>query len=79
MKDVKADQQWQAIVGRQRDRERVGKADFIAAPLMRDVGTDRSTVLNRLSHSGTPPLVTSEVKFAFDTIKHHRQDQLTKI
>src|SRR5437867_10982908 len=77
--DVKADQLWQAIVDRQQQRQRDRQVGFIDPALLRDVETVRSTVLNRLSHSGTPTLVTSEVKFAFDTIKRLSQHQFTKI
>jgi hypothetical protein len=42
---------------------------------MNDVESVRSVVLNRLSHSGTPLLTSSEVKMALATmqrLQHHR-------
>ena len=42
--------------------------DFISAPLAANVETMRSSILNRLSHSGTPTLVKSEVEFALRTV-----------
>jgi hypothetical protein len=42
---------------------------------MNDVEAVRSVVLNRLSHSGTPTLTSSEVKMALGTVRrlqsHH--------
>jgi energy-coupling factor transporter ATP-binding protein EcfA2 len=78
-RDVKADKLWQGIVARQMKRQTDGKPDFIAPALMQDVETVRSTVLNRLSHSGSPTLVKSEVKFALDTMKSLAQHTFTKI
>jgi len=69
-KDVKTDHLWQGIVDRQREREAKGRIYFIDPPsLIPDVETVRSTVLNRLSHSGVPGLVEREVRFALDTVK----------
>jgi energy-coupling factor transporter ATP-binding protein EcfA2 len=69
IKDIKADHLWQGIVDRQKEREKEGRANFILPALLADVETVRSTVLNKLSHSGTPQLFKSEVKFALETIK----------
>lgn len=74
-KEVKANHLWQGIVDRQKERQTNGKPNFIDPALMNDVETVRSTVLNRLSHSGTPTLLEKEVRFAFDTVKklqHHK-------
>jgi hypothetical protein len=74
-KRVKADELWQGIVERQKERQEKGKADFIPSTLMNEVESIRSTILNRLSHSGTTGLVTKEVHFALEVVKrlqHHQ-------
>jgi len=68
-KDVKTDQLWQGIIDRQKERHAESKADFIPLSLMNEVESVRSTILNRLSHSGTPGLVTREVQFALETVR----------
>jgi hypothetical protein len=68
-KNVKTDQLWQGIVDRQEERRNKRQADFITPELLNDVETVRSTILNRLSHSGAPGLVTREVQFALETVK----------
>lgn len=77
-KDVKADKLWEGIVDRQKTREKNGQKDFMNPSLMKDVETVRSTVLNRLSHSGSTPLVKSEVQFALDTIKKFEHEKFVK-
>ncbi|MFH1718479.1 MAG: hypothetical protein ABIF19_14080 [Planctomycetota bacterium] len=77
-KDVKVDQLWQGIVERQKDRQEKRQADFISTGLMSDVETIRSTILNRLSHSGSPDLVTKEVQFALETVRKLQQYQFEK-
>jgi hypothetical protein len=74
-KDVKADTLWHGIVERQKKRAEFQAAnpgknapDFLPAALTTDVETMRSSILNRLSHSGTPTLVKSEVDFALKTV-----------
>lgn len=67
-KEVKIDKLWQGIVDRQHQRKADGKADFIDPALMADIETVRSTILNRLSHSGAPTFHTTEVKFALDAV-----------
>lgn len=47
--------------------------------LMQDVEMVRSTVLNRLSHSGTSSLVAREVQFALETVKELQQHPFTKV
>jgi energy-coupling factor transporter ATP-binding protein EcfA2 len=74
-KDVKTDQLWQGIVDRQKERQEEGKPDFISPDIMKDVETVRSTILNRLSHSETPSLVTKEVQFAMEAIKKLQQHE----
>jgi hypothetical protein len=74
-KDVKTEQLWQGIVDRQEDRQNKRQADFIAPALLNDVETVRSTILNRLSHSGAPGLVTQEVQFALETVKKLQRHQ----
>jgi hypothetical protein len=77
-KNIAADKLWQGIVDRQKERKKEGKPDFIKPTLMNDVETIRSTVLNRMSHSGVPTLVAKEVQFALDTVKKFQQHQFTK-
>ena len=77
-KEVKADLLWRGIVDRQKERQASGKPHFIDPALMNEVETVRSTVLNRLSHSGTPSLVPSEVQFALDTVKKLQHHKFTK-
>ena len=77
-REVKADHLWQGIVDRQKERQTNGRPNFIDPALMNDVETVRSTVLNRLSHSGTPTLVPSEVQFALDTVKKLQHHKFTK-
>jgi energy-coupling factor transporter ATP-binding protein EcfA2 len=79
-KDVKTDHLWQGIKDRQCERQARGQPEFIDPPsLIPDVETVRSTVLNRLSHSGTPTLVTKEVQFALETIKRFQYCEFTKV
>jgi energy-coupling factor transporter ATP-binding protein EcfA2 len=78
-KDVKADQLWQGIVDRQKERQNKRQADFIPTALVSDVETVRSTILNPLSHSGVPGLVTTEVQFALETIKKLQLHQFKKV
>ncbi len=77
-KDVKTDQLWQGITDRQKERQDNGKTDFIPPALMSEVETIRSTVLNHLSHAGTPSLVREEVHFALDTVKKLQQHEFKK-
>jgi len=78
-KDVKADQLWQGIVDRQKERQNDRKPDFIEPALMNAIETIRSTVLNRMSHSGIPTLVAREVEFALNTVIKLQQHQFTKL
>jgi len=74
-KDVAVNKLWEGIVARQEKRQADGKPNFIDLQLMRDVETMRSTILNQLSHSGSPSLGTRDVRFALDTTKtleHHQ-------
>lgn len=78
-KEVKVDKLWEGIVKRQQWRQDNGKPDFVDPQLMRDVETMRSTILNQLSHSGSPSLGTRDVRFALDTTKKLEQHQFKKI
>src|SRR5439155_3464365 len=78
-KDVKTDQLWRGIQERQAERQATGKVDFIPAPLMADVETVRSAILNRFAHPGVPTFDPAEVKFAFETIQKLCHHQFTKI
>jgi hypothetical protein len=65
---------WDGIIIRQREREAARAKgaqvpDFIPAVLEKDVDTMRSTVLNRLSHTGSSGLVHSEVAAAIATVE----------
>lgn len=77
-KGVKTDHLWQGIKDRQKDRQKERQPDFISRALMNEVETVRSTILNRLSHSGTPGLVTKEVQFALETVRKLQQYQFEK-
>ncbi|MBV5330616.1 MAG: AAA family ATPase [Chlorobium sp.] len=68
-KDVKADQLWNEICDRQKSRKEKGQNNFLDPNLMQDVEKVRSSVLNRLSHSGPMSLTTTEVKDALDIIR----------
>ncbi len=66
---------WDGIIQRQREREEQRSKgskvpDFVPAALEADVETMRSTVLNKLSHTGASSLVTSEVAAAIATVEH---------
>jgi energy-coupling factor transporter ATP-binding protein EcfA2 len=78
-KNVKAKDLWEGIVERQKQRQEKGQQDFIPADLINDVEAVRSTILNRLSHSGTINLVTKEVQFALEAVKKLQQHQFKKI
>lgn len=74
-KEVKADTLWSGIVERQKKRAQyqtenpgMKAPDFLPAHLVADVETMRSSILNRLSHSGTPTLVKDEVEFALRAV-----------
>jgi len=71
LKDVKADQLWNGIVARQRERETATppKSDFIPSGLERDVNAMRSTVLNQLSHAGATGLKPADVLDAIKTVE----------
>ena len=65
---------WDGIIERQREREeqrRKGSQvlDFIPPNLETSVNTMRSTVLNKLSHTGTTGLVHAEVAAAIATVE----------
>jgi len=66
---------WDGIMARQADRVthqqgNPSAPDFVSASLASRVQTIRTTVLNRLSHSGAHGLVASEVQDAIDTIQN---------
>lgn len=60
---------WDGIMERQRERAAAGGRDFVPAQLATRVQTIRTTVLNRLSHTGAHGLVAVEVQAAIDTIR----------
>lgn len=66
---------WDGIVQRQREREDQNSKgaqvrDFVPAALETAVETMRSTVLNKLSHTGASGLVRSEVTDAITTVEN---------
>lgn len=74
-KEIKADVLWAGILARQKKRvdfqmnnPGVNAPDFVPAALVANVETMRSTILNRLSHTGAPTLMKSEVTFALNTV-----------
>ena len=65
---------WDGIIERQRDREvKISKGaqlkQFVPKQLLEAVDIMKSTVLNKLSHSGACSLVRSEVEFAIKTVE----------
>lgn len=78
-RDVKADQLWQEIVERQKSRQANGQIDFLDPTLMQEVETVRSTVLNRLSHSGVPSLTRAEVDEALKIIRKLQNHEFKKV
>jgi hypothetical protein len=77
-RDVRIDQLWEAIVERQKARQEKGDVDFIDPSLMNDMEAVRSVVLNRLSHSGTLTLTSSEVKMALAMVRRLQRYNFTK-
>jgi energy-coupling factor transporter ATP-binding protein EcfA2 len=74
IKEVTADDLWQAIKDRQVERVEHKKThpnapDFLPPQLADDVDAIRSTVLNQLSHAGTPGFVRDDVLTALTTIE----------
>jgi energy-coupling factor transporter ATP-binding protein EcfA2 len=78
-RNIPANSLWEGIVNRQKHRQAAGEINFLDPTLMNEVEMVRSTILNRLSHSGTPTLVKDEVRFALDTVKKLQQHQFTKV
>lgn len=78
-KDVNVGQLWQGIVERQESRQANGQIDFVDQTLLREVETVRSTVLNRLSHSGVPPLTTTEVSEALKIIRRLQNHEFKNV
>lgn len=75
---------WDGIIQRQRDREEQQRkgaqvSDFLPATLETAVATMRSTVLNRLSHTGASGLVHSEVASAIATVEKIIAHQFPKV
>lgn len=65
---------WDGIMNRQKERETQRKKgsivpDFVPLELAAAVETMRSTVLNKLSHTGSSGLVASEVDVAIQTVQ----------
>ena len=76
VKEVKASDLWEGIVGRQGKRLELQSAepaknhpDFIPQALIQRVNMMRSTILNRLSHTGSPNFSRSEVETARDIVR----------
>ena len=65
---------WDGIIFRQREREEQREKgtqvpDFVPLDLETQVETMKSTVLNKLSHTGSSGLTSGEVKIAIDTVE----------
>lgn len=79
-RDISADNLWQGVLTRQRERESRQKVDatvpdFLPAQLEKDVDAMRSTVLNQMSHEGAPGLLANDIGYAIKTIeKLHSHD-----
>ena len=75
---------WDGIIQRQREREdqRAKGAqipDLVPELLAKDVATMRSTVLNKLSHTGASELVRDEVGSAIRTVERVHEHNFPKI
>jgi energy-coupling factor transporter ATP-binding protein EcfA2 len=77
--EVKADQLWQEIVERQKSRQANGQSNFLDPALMQEVEMVRSTVLNRLSHSGVPSLTRAEVDEALRIVRKLQNHEFKKV
>ncbi len=74
---------WGGIIQRQREREEQRDkgsvvSDFVPPDLEQLVVTMRSTVLNKLSHTGSSSLVRAEVQAAIDTVEKMHQHGFPK-
>jgi len=81
---IKADDLWAGIVQRQREREEqrakgAQAPDFVSPALETAVETMRSTVLNKLSHTGASGLVSSEVATAIATVANVLSHDFPKV
>lgn len=76
---VTANDLWQGIVEYQKERQERGKDDFIEPTLMQDVEMVRSTVLNRVLHSGIAGVTTTEVQRALEIMRRFQHCQFKKI
>lgn len=75
---------WDGILARQREREAQRAKgsvvpDLVPAALEKEVDVMRSTVLNKLSHTGSSGLVASEVAGALATVKEVHDHKFPKI
>lgn len=75
---------WDGILSRQREREMQRAKgsvvpDLVPAALEQEVEVMRSTVLNKLSHTGSSGLVTSEVAGALATVKKVHDHEFPKV
>lgn len=75
---------WDGILTRQREREEQRAKgsvvpDFVPSALETEVETMRSTVLNKLSHTGASGLVQTEVAKALDTVEKIHNSVFPKV
>jgi len=75
---------WDGVLSRQRKREEErkkgsGVPDLVPVDLEKEVDVMRSTVLNKLSHTGSSGLVSSEVAAALATVKKVHDHKFAKI
>jgi hypothetical protein len=75
---------WDGIISRQRGREEQRSKgsvvpDFVPSGLEKEVDVMRSTVLNKLSHTGSSGLVPAEVAGALATVKKVHDHKFPKV
>jgi hypothetical protein len=71
-----ADPLWTRILRRHATLKKAGKGEFLDPNLIPRISAVRSTVLNRLSHSGSSSLTQAELQVALNTIRAMRTSQV---
>ena len=77
-KKVSADHLWQALLRRHAEWKKTGKGNFLSPSLICKISAVRSTVLNRLSHSGPSTLTKPDLQCALQTIREFRAVKIAK-
>ena len=75
-KDVKAEDLWQAIKDFHDDRVALGHGEFLDPTLIPKINAICSAVLNRLSHSGTSSLTSTDLGTALQTVRDVRNSKI---